>query len=75
MDKSLLEAALIGYGIEAERLAKAIGDLRARLAGSASPIPFAKQAKKRGMSAAARKRVSAAQKKRWAAWHKNHPKK
>ena len=64
-DSSILEAALIGYQTERGRIEQAIADLRRRLgttgvgAGS-SPAP-----KKRQLSAAARKRMAAAQRKRW----------
>jgi hypothetical protein len=40
MDRSLLEAALIGYQIEAGRLKKAIEDVRARLNGGPHPNSF-----------------------------------
>jgi hypothetical protein len=33
MDRSLLEAALVGYRIEAERITKAIEDISSRLKG------------------------------------------
>ena len=64
-DLSLLQAALIGYQIERDRIEQAIADLRRRLgttgvgAGS-SPAP-----KKRRFSAAAKMRMAAAQRKRW----------
>ena len=64
-DPSLLQAALVGYQVERDRIEQAIADLRRRLgttgvgAGS-SPAP-----KKRQVSAAARKRMAAAQRKRW----------
>jgi hypothetical protein len=64
-DSSILEAALIGYQAEHDRIEQAIADLRRRLrtmgggAGS-SPAP-----KKRRFSAAAKMRMAAAQRKRW----------
>jgi hypothetical protein len=51
----LLEAALVGYRIEAERITKAIEDIRSRLKGHVPP-PSAKPAQ-RALSAAARKRI------------------
>jgi hypothetical protein len=68
--EALLEAALIGYQIEAGRLTKAIEDIRARLTGDHNTTPSAKPAQKQGLSAAARKRIAAAQKKRWARYRK-----
>jgi hypothetical protein len=45
--------------------------VRALLTGQDNHIqPAKRQAKKRNMSAAARARIAAAQKKRWAAWKK-----
>jgi hypothetical protein len=64
-DPSILQAALIGFQIERDRIEHAIADLRRRLGttgvgASSSPAP-----KKRQVSAAARKRMAAAQRKRW----------
>jgi hypothetical protein len=64
-DSSLLQAALIGYQVERDRIEEAIADLRRRLmttgvGADSSPAP-----KKRQVSAAARKRMAAAQRKRW----------
>lgn len=65
-EPSLLQAALIGYQSEQDRIAQAIADLRRRLgataAAAANPSPAPK---KRQLSAAARKRIAAAQRKRW----------
>ena len=72
-DHALLEAALIGYQHQAEQLAEKIADIRHQLGGkspSAAPKAAAVPGKKRAMSAAARKRIAAAQKKRWAEYHK-----
>jgi hypothetical protein len=72
-DKALLEAALIGYRHQAEEIAEKIADIRRELGGK-SPVAAPKAApapgKKRAMSAAARKRIAAAQKKRWAEYHR-----
>ncbi len=69
VDKSLLEAALIGYRVERARLTQTIADLEARIGGGASSNPPAKRPKRK-MSAAARKRIGAAQRKRWTAFRK-----
>jgi hypothetical protein len=78
-DHALLQAALIGYQHQAEQLAGKIADIRRQLGGK-SPAAASKAAaatdtapapgKKRSMSAAARKRIAAAQRKRWAEYHK-----
>jgi hypothetical protein len=68
-----LEAALFGYQVEKERIEAKIRDLQVQLKGKRAPVPAAKAAKvggKRTMSAAARARIAAAQKKRWAEFHK-----
>jgi cell division septum initiation protein DivIVA len=72
-DLGLLEAALFGYQVEKEKIEAKIADLQAQLKGKKSPVGVAKAAKtggKRTMSAAARARIAAAQKKRWAEFHK-----
>lgn len=72
-DPGLLQAALYGYEVEKEKLETKIRELQARLKGKKAPASSAKTAKaggKRKMSAAARARIGAAQKKRWAEFHK-----
>jgi hypothetical protein len=72
-----LQAALTGYQSEHDRITRAIADLRMRIKGgkaptSSGPDHAASPTKpKRKMSAAARKRIAAAQKKRWADYHKS----
>jgi hypothetical protein len=80
-DRDILEAALIGYQTQKGQIEEKIAEVRARLGGKAAgesqlrgggggvPSPFVKTRRK--MSAKARKSIAAAQKKRWAAWHKN----
>jgi hypothetical protein len=71
-DHALLEAALIGYQHQAAQLADKIAEIRRQL-GAKSPSAAPKAAtpvKRRSMSAAARKRIAAAQKKRWAEYHR-----
>jgi len=61
----LLQAALVGFEVEKQRIEAKIAELRAIL-GSA-PVPATRSAKpKRTLSAAARKRIAEAQKQRWA---------
>jgi hypothetical protein len=74
-DLSTLEMALVGYHIEKQRIEDKIRELQGSLKGktvssraSAEPKPAGV---KRSLSAAARKRISAAQKKRWAE-HRKH---
>ncbi|HTS64991.1 MAG TPA: hypothetical protein VMH28_23370 [Candidatus Acidoferrales bacterium] len=67
-DVSILEAALIGYQSELAKIDAAMEAIRAQLGGRTvqadSPGPG-----RRPMSAAARRRIAAAQKKRWAQFH------
>jgi hypothetical protein len=76
-DTSLLEAALVGYQAEAERISAAIADLQKRLGkrggGGNTPGPFPKvptTRKAHRMSAEGRARIAEAQRKRWAAARK-----
>lgn len=78
IDLQTLQAALAGDHIEQERITRAIADLHKRIKGAKAPMrsgpaTAGTQTKpKRKMSAAARKRIAAAQKKRWAEYHKTH---
>ena len=72
-DLIMLQMALIGYQHERQRIDEKIHEIEARLKGKSSTpaaapaTGAAKPAKvKRTLSAAARKRIGAAQKKRWA---------
>jgi hypothetical protein len=72
-DSGLLEAALYGYQVQKDRIDGKIHELQAMLKGNATPVPAPKAAKsggRRQMSATARARIAAAQKKRWAEFHK-----
>lgn len=72
-DHALLEAALIGYQHQLEQIESKMAELRRQLGGKrtgATAKTAATPGKKRQMSAAARKRIAAAQKKRWAEYHK-----
>jgi len=79
MDKSLMEAALVGLRAQRERIDDQINMLErelgkrgpgrpASMASSKSPQKAAK--KRRTMSPEARERIAAAQRKRWAAVRK-----
>jgi len=72
-DPELLQAALYGYQMEKEKIEAKIRELQAELKGKKAPVAAAKPAKstgKRQMSEAARARIAAAQRKRWAEFHK-----
>jgi hypothetical protein len=72
-DTELLEAALIGFQHRRDQIEQKIAELRSQIGGSAASrpapaaaAPGASVPKKRTMSAAARRRIALAQKKRWA---------
>ena len=85
-DRSLLEAALVGYQAESEKISAAIAEIQRRLrgAGRASDPPAEQileppaasartsslRRKKRTISAEGRQRIAEAQRKRWAAQKK-----
>ena len=71
-DKSLLEAALVGYNHELARLQNIIAGIQARLGvkGGARAAATVTRRKRKPMSAASRKRIAAAQKRRWADYRK-----
>jgi len=70
-DTSTLQMALVGYQVEKKRIEEKIAEIQTKLKGrtvSSSPIASAgpkPAGVKRVLSAAARKRISLAQKKRW----------
>ena len=69
-DLSTLQMALVGYEIEKQKIEDKISEIQAKLKGktvTAKATAEPKEAKvKRVLSPAARKRIAAAQKKRWA---------
>ena len=74
-DTSLLEAALIGYGAERQKIQEKIAEIHARLNGgtrrtATRVADTPKTTGRRRMSAASRKRIGAAQKARWAEYRK-----
>jgi hypothetical protein len=65
-DTALLRAALLGYQSRLAEIEQAMAEIRKKL-GSRNITPTVEiTGKRRDLSAAARKRISAAQKKRWA---------
>jgi hypothetical protein len=72
IDRCILEMALVGYESERQEIANAMAAIQKQLGGRATKVTASKGAKpKRHLSAAALRRISAAQKKRWAAFHKS----
>ena len=69
-DLSTLQMALVGYEIEKQRIADKISEIQAKLKGKTVTSKATAQPKeasvKRVLSPAARRRIAAAQKKRWA---------
>ena len=65
---SILQMALVGYEVEKQRIEEKIGEIQAMLKGKTvySRAAAKPAGVKRILSAAARKRISKAQKKRWA---------
>jgi hypothetical protein len=81
---ALLEAALQGLELQKSRIDAQMSEVRRMLgrrtaqtapqAAAAAPAAAKKTRKKRELSPAARKRIAAAQKKRWAEYRKTSPK-
>ena len=70
-DRQVLEMAILGYSIEVQKIDAKIAEIKAHLAGNApAKITDGKPPAKRHMSAAARKRIAAGQKKRWAEYRR-----
>jgi hypothetical protein len=70
-DVGTLQMALIGYQIEKQRIESKIQELQSQLKGRRGSLPTSggeskPPARKRELSEAARKRIAAAQKRRWA---------
>ncbi len=78
-DPTTLQMALVGYEIQKHKIEDKIRELRAQLAGhgagavSAAPVEAkaGSRRRRRKLSAAARKRIAEAQRKRWAEHRKN----
>jgi nicotinamidase-related amidase len=76
-DLEILRMALVGYQRQAELIDEKIVELQAQLKGKSGPVErsendHAPEPKRRTMSASARARIAAAQKKRWAVFHEEH---
>ena len=74
-DRSLLQAALVGYEQQRKRIEAAIADIRSRIGGSKQSSRQSESVeqparKKRHISAEGRRRIAEAQRKRWAAQKK-----
>ena len=68
--------ALVGYELEKRKIEEKIREIRSKLgrgrgAAKSAPASASNQPKRRKLSAAARKRISVAQKKRWAEHRKS----
>ncbi|SPF40250.1 conserved hypothetical protein [Candidatus Sulfopaludibacter sp. SbA4] len=70
LDRSLLNAALAGYQHQIDQLDAKMADIRRQLGATQEPVP-APARKKRVMGAAARRKIAAAQRKRWAVFHES----
>ena len=69
LTKPIIEAAILGFESQRERLAEQIAELRVMLDGrpaESTATSEAPKGKRRKMSAAGRARIAAAQRKRWA---------
>jgi hypothetical protein len=70
LDQSTLEMALIGYEAERQKIEDTMAAIRKQVDGHpAAPAVDGAPRPKQNMSAAARRRIAAAQRKRWAAFH------
>jgi hypothetical protein len=72
-DADLLQAALIGYQRQHAVLEERMAEIRRELDGTAASSDAGKGKPRRGMSAAGRRRIAAAQRKRWAKLKKATP--
>ena len=67
LSEAIVKAAINGFEVQKARLNEQIAELRAMLSGSSNGTAAAPEpARKRRMSAAARKRIAMAQRARWA---------
>jgi len=65
-DTTTLQMALVGYEIEKLKIEERIREVQAALGGTEAPAAQPEGPKRRKMSLAARRRIAAAQKRRWA---------
>jgi hypothetical protein len=73
-DTATLQMALVGYEIEKKKIEERIRDVQTALGGNQVSGATAEAPKRRKMSLAARRRIAAAQKRRWAEHRKNNAK-
>jgi hypothetical protein len=65
-----MEMALIGYEAERQRIKAVMAAIRKQVDGRVAPPALVGEPKpRRNLSAAAKRRIAAAQRKRWAAFH------
>ena len=69
-DRTLLEAALLGYQVKIAEIEAAMAALRSQLGHSSGAATAPVKKARRKMSAAGRRKIAAAQKKRWAEYKK-----
>jgi hypothetical protein len=69
-DPLILEAALEGLELQKKRIETQINEIRNQLGKRPQPAPEETPPSKRRLSTEARKRIAAAQKKRWAEYRK-----
>ena len=77
VDHEMLSMALVGYTTQKAKIEAAIAEIRATLGSQATEPPndvagASPAGTRRAMSASARRRIAAAQKKRWADYHREH---
>jgi len=71
-DVEILQAAIIGLQHESSRIDEKIAEIRARIGGTNRAVTTDgnKPVRKRALSASARRRIAAAQRRRWATFRK-----
>ena len=71
IDEATLQAALVGFAVELEKVNQRIAEIQKKLGHRATaPVSVAGGKPRRKISAAAIERIRKAQKKRWAAFHR-----
>src|SRR4030095_5012935 len=71
IDDATLQMALIGYQTELSRIEHKMAEIRSQVRSRAIRVVAEKGGPKRTLSVAARGRIAAAQRKRWAQFHKS----
>lgn len=70
LDRNILQAALVGLEAKRQKLEEQIAQVRRSLGGRIKNVAPIAGRKKRTLSTEAKKRIAAAQKKRWDAFRK-----